>query len=79
MYNQHQSKEPVPNNIINWQIAYAARELRQKKAVTLSCLQSETQRVLEQLSSFSNSSPVMTKSSNKPNSKEVFLEIIDVV
>ena len=77
MYNQ-QPKEPIkPLGI--WQIAYAARELRQKKVVTLNCLKSEAQTVLEQLSSFSNSSPVMAKSSNKPNSKEIFLEIIDVI
>ena len=67
------------SNIVDWQIAYAARELRQKKRVTLSCLESERALLLERLGSFSNSSPVMASTVNKPNSREVFLEIIDVV
>lgn len=71
------TKEPV--QIVSWQIAYAARELRQKKTVTLSCLKNEASLVLEQLSSFSNSNPQMTKATNKPNSKEVYLEIIDLI
>ena len=67
------------SNIVDWQMAYAARELRQKKKVTLSCLESERSLVLEKLSSFSNSSPIMASTVNKPNSREVFLEIVDVV
>lgn len=70
------TKEPV--QIVSWQIAYAARELRQKKTVTLSCQKNETALVLEQLSSFSNSNPQMTKATHKPNSQEVYLEIIDL-
>lgn len=78
MSNQHLKKEPVPH-IINWQIAYAARELRHNKTVTLSCLTTEKDTVLQQLGSFSNSSPITTKSMSKPNSKEVFLEIIETI
>ena len=78
MKNRQQAKEQVPH-LIKWQIAYAARELRHKKSVTVSCLSTETDLVLEQLSSFSNSYPRMTKSVPKPNSKEVFLEIIDKI
>ena len=77
MSYQNPSKQPVPH-LANWQIAYVARELRQKKTVTISCLQSETSNVIEQLSSFSNSSPVMRKTISKPNSGEVFLEIVDI-
>lgn len=76
MNNQYLTKEKNPN-ITSWQIAYVARELRQKKQVTVSCLKNEMDIVLEQLSSFSNSNPKMTKSTTKPNSKEVYLEIID--
>ncbi len=65
------------SNIVDWQIAYAARELRQKKRVTLSCLESERTLLLERLGSFSNSSPIMANSTSKPNSNEVFLEIVD--
>ena len=56
-----------------------ARELRHNGEVTISCLQNETSLVLEQLGSFSHSSPIMTKSTIKPNSREVFLEIADTV
>lgn len=79
MSNQSLTKEQVPH-IVDWQIAYAARELRQKKIITLTCLKSETNQVLEQLSSFSNSHPLMTKATTKPySSKEVYLEIVDLV
>ena len=70
-------KEQAPH-LIKWQIAYAARELRHKKSVTVSCLTHEATSVIEQLSSFSNSYPVMKKTLNKPGSKEVFIEIVDV-
>lgn len=76
MKNPQYAKEQVPH-ILKWQLAYAARELRHKKSVTVSCLSVETKEVLEQLSSFSNSYPIMTKAVPKPNSKEVFLEIVD--
>ena len=71
MTQQHQP------HVTNWQIAYAARELRHKKSVTLSCLSTECDHVFEQLSSFSNSNPIMMKTTDKPNSKEVFLEIVE--
>ena len=76
MNNQQYTKEAP--HLLNWQIAYAARELRHNKTVTLSCLKSEAGLVFEQLSSFSNTSPRM-KTINKPNSKEVFLEIVETV
>lgn len=62
---------------ITWQIAYAARELRHKQKITITCLKSETTSIIEQLSSFCNSKPVMTNSILKPNSNEVFLEIVN--
>ncbi|MBI3591332.1 MAG: hypothetical protein HY094_08170 [Candidatus Melainabacteria bacterium] len=77
MDNQSYGKEQP--HLLNWQIAYAARELRHNKTVTLSCLKSEAGLVLEQLSSFSNASPIKTKTVNKPNSKEVYLEIIETI
>ena len=69
-------KEAVPH-ITNWQIAYAARELRQKGGVTLSCLKAEAGMVIDQLSSFSNSRPIMTKATIKLNSDEVYIEIFN--
>lgn len=70
MHNQQQ----VPH-VLNWQIAYTARELRHKKKVTLSCLKGEAGLILEQICSFSNSSPIRTNTFPKPNSKEVLMEI----
>lgn len=78
MTNQSNKKDQMPH-ITNWQIAYAARELRHNKSVTLSCLSAEKDIVFEQLSSFSNSKPIMMKSVNKPNSSEVFLQIAESV
>ncbi|MBI2995455.1 MAG: hypothetical protein HYY52_01930 [Candidatus Melainabacteria bacterium] len=71
MFNLYKNKE------LSWEIAYIARELRHKKKVTLSCLESETPIVLEQLGSFSSSNPITSKTINIPNSREVFLEIIN--
>lgn len=65
------------NHYTPWRIAYLARQLRHKKSITLTCLKTEACKVLEQLSTFSNCSPVMLKSIVKPNSKEVLLEIAD--
>lgn len=70
------NKEHVPH-VINWQVAYAARELRHKQRITISCLASEAGSFLEQLSSFCNSRPIMTNSVIKPNSNELFLEIVN--
>lgn len=78
MENPQYTKEQVPH-VLNWQIAYAARELRHKKKVTLSCLKGDTNLILEQLCSFSNSSPVRTKTFSKPNSKEVLMEIFQTI
>ena len=75
MSNQN-LKQDLPH-VTKWQIAYAARQLRQRKSVTLSCLSNEKDLLLAELSSFSNSKPIMTNSINKPNSSEVFVEIID--
>ena len=60
-----------------WQIAYAAKKLRQEKIVTLTCLQSETPLIIEMLSAFSNSNPILRQAVCKPNSQEVFLEIVN--
>ena len=60
-----------------WQIAYVAKKLRQEKKVTLTCLQSETPLIIELLSSFCNSNPVLRQTVCKPNSQEVFLEIVN--
>lgn len=76
--NNKQYKQNTPH-IMTWQVAYAARELRHNKTVTLSCLKSETGNLLEQLSLFSNSNPRSLKSVQKPNSREVLLEIIESV
>ena len=73
MFN-NQSNNP---QLLSWEIAYAARELRHNKTLTLSCLKDNTQELLKQLGSFSHSSPIMTKTSNKPNSNEVLLQIIE--
>lgn len=77
MNHQFSSKEPVPH-LINWQMAYVARELRHNKTVTLSCLKTEADDLLKQLGSFSNTGPIKTKVVNKPNSKEILLEIADL-
>ena len=74
MENHQYSKEQVPH-VLNWQIAYAARELRHKKKVTLSCLKGDAGLILEQICSFSNSSPVRTKTFPKSNSTEILMEI----
>ncbi|OGI10422.1 MAG: hypothetical protein A3I68_07425 [Candidatus Melainabacteria bacterium RIFCSPLOWO2_02_FULL_35_15] len=60
-----------------WQIAYVAKKLRQEKKVTLTCLQSETPLIIEMLRSFCNSNPVLRQAICKPNSQEVFLEIVN--
>lgn len=78
MSNQNNKKESIPH-VVKWQIAYAARELRHKKSVTLNCLEDECGLVLEELKSFSNSYPITMKTTSKPNSNEVFLEIADKV
>ena len=78
MNNQNNTKQQVPG-VLNWQIAYAARELRHNKTVTLSCLQSEAGLVFEQINSFSNKSSITAKTVCKPNSKEVFLEIAETI
>ena len=60
-----------------WQIAYVAKKLRQEKKVTITCLQSETPLIIEMLSAFSNSHPILRQTVGKPNSQEVCLEIIN--
>ena len=60
---------------VSWEMAYIARELRHKKKVTLSCLESETPIVLKQLNFFSSSGSITAKTFNIPSSKEVFMEI----
>ena len=74
--HQHNNKQQQPG-ILNWQIAYAARDLRHNKSITLSCLKSEASTVLEQISSFSNTSQITATTISKPNSNEVFLEIAE--
>ena len=60
-----------------WQIAYVAKKLRQENIVTITCLQSETPLIMEMLSAFSNSNPILKQSVCKPNSQEVCLEIVN--
>lgn len=76
--NQETTRDRVPH-ILNWQIAYAARELRHNKTVTISCLKGETNLVLEQLNSFSSLNPIRAKTTEKPNSKEVYLEVFETI
>lgn len=71
-------QKELVSNALNWQIAYAARELRHNKTVTLSCLQGEAGQVVEQLNTFSYTQPIKMKTLNKPNSKEVLLEIVEI-
>lgn len=78
MSYQKNTRQRVPH-IVNWRMAYAARELRHNKTVTISCLMGEADNILEQLNSFSNSGPIIMKTFAKPNSKEVLLEIADIV
>ena len=77
MTNQYQKDQIYQD--VSWEMAYVARELRHKKKVTLSCLEAEKPAVLEQLSSFSNSNPITMNTVAIPNSKEIYLEIFDIV
>lgn len=74
MKNQKEKRPIAP-----WRVAYLARELRHKKEVTLSCLKSEKDFLIHELCSFSNSSPLDTKMVNKPNSREIYLEIKSLI
>ena len=60
-----------------WQIAYAAKRLRQEGTVTISCTSTETPSILEMLKSFSHSNPILNRIVPKPNSQEVLLEIVN--
>lgn len=73
---QSSPKELMPK-LANWQIAYVARQLRKEKRVTLTCLENEAGFLMEQLNSFSNTNSLMSKTVNKPNSNEIFLEIVN--
>ena len=77
MENQYSNKEYIPH-LVNWQLAYAARELRHNKSVTLNCSSSETDHIIKQISSFSNYGRIKTKAYKKPDSGEVLLEIMDI-
>lgn len=70
-----QTKNNNQFKLANWQAAYLARELRHKKSVAFSCLDTEADMFLEQLSFFSNSKPIMKTKEYKADSNEVFLEI----
>ena len=76
MENHPKNEQLIPH-VKNWRIAYAARELRHNNSVTLSCLSQEKEMVLQELSLFSNSSPQVRNTIIKPDSKEIFLEIIE--
>lgn len=78
MSTQTTKKELIPH-VVKWQVAYAARELRQKKTITLSCFTTEASALIEELKTYSNCSPIMKKSIFEPNSNKVFVEIVDVV
>ena len=60
-----------------WEIAYLAKKLRKERAITVSCLPNETGSVIEMLSSFSNSNPILKQTIFRQNSREVFLEIVN--
>ena len=66
------------SNVNDWEIAYIAKELRQKKRATLSCSDAERSTVLEKLSLFSNSSPILKNTFSMPHSNEVFMEIVEI-
>ena len=71
--------ESYTPHLLNWEIAYTARELRHNKTVTVSCLHSEVDTMLEQLNSFSRASQIKAKTVNKVNPKEVYLEITEML
>ncbi len=71
------SKELMPH-LTNWQVAYVARQLRKEKRVTVTCLMNEADSLIEQLNSFSSPNPFLSRTTNKPNSNEVYLEICNV-
>lgn len=73
---QTSSKELMPK-LSNWEIAYVARQLRKEKRVTLTCLETEAGFLMEKLNSFSNTNPLTSKTVSKPNSNEIFLEIVN--
>ena len=77
MNNDNCSREHLRNQV-GWEIAYTARELRQKGSATFRCNQREANIVLEKLSLFSNSKPIMANSFTNPiSNNEIFLEIIN--
>lgn len=63
--------------IKKWQIAYAAKKLRKEKRITLTCLKGQTSQIIDMLSSFSYSNPILKETIYSPNSQEVCLEIVN--
>ena len=72
---KEQNSRSLPFGMENWQIAYLARELRHKKNIAFSCASHEADFIISQLSSFSNSAPIMKNKTNKPDSNLVYLEV----
>ncbi|MBI1859173.1 MAG: hypothetical protein HYR97_08700, partial [Candidatus Melainabacteria bacterium] len=58
-----------------WQTAYLAKELRQKKTITLSLSKQEADLLLQELRFFSNSSPIAMTKSYIGNKDQILMEI----
>ncbi len=75
MYNAIGENLEISSNfeLSGWQIAYVARQLRKEKRVTLTCHVGETDYLMEQLNTFSSSSPFISKSVVQDS--KVFIEL----
>lgn len=71
----HTNPKDNSHNLLNWQVAYIARDLRHNKKITLSCLKGEAESIIEQLNYFSSANPIITKTISKPDSREIYLEV----
>ena len=72
---KEKNKRKLPFGMANWQIAYLARELRHKKNIAFSCASEEAEFIINQLSFFCNSAPIMKNKTKKPGSNLVYLEV----
>lgn len=71
-------KDSTPS-LHNWQIAYLARDLRHNKKITVNCSKHEASYIIEQLNSFSSPYPIISKTTYKPNSQEIYLEVSETL
>lgn len=76
MSNYQKDSSPT---LHNWQIAYLARDLRHNKKIIVNCLKQEAFYILEQLNSFSSPYPIISKTIDKPNSQEIYLEVSETL